>query len=74
MKGNHDSTIQKIRQQGTQDTRRRQTKQKKKTTKNRKNQPKIKYQKNNKKQNHKRNTICVGHHYSQMNTTNVNKI
>jgi hypothetical protein len=26
-----------------------------------------------KKQNKKHNTICVGHHYTQANTNNVNK-
>jgi phage-related protein len=39
---------EKLATQGTQDTRRRQTKQ-------------------------KLNTICVGHHYEQTNTNNLNK-
>ena len=25
------------------------------------------------KQNEKHNTICIGHHYAQVNTNNVNK-
>ena len=53
----------------TQDTTRRQTKQKKHNT--------IcvghHYTQDVDKQNKKHNTICVGHHYTQANTNNVNK-
>ena len=53
----------------TQDTTRRQTKQKKHNT--------IcvghHYTQDVDKQNKKHNTICVGHHYTQANTYNVNK-
>jgi hypothetical protein len=33
----------------------------------------IVYTKRKKKINQKHNTICVGHHYAQTNTSNVNK-